>query len=341
MVGESFVSLSWAPSADTDVLGYKIYVDGVYKKYSKSTSATIDRLSPSTSYNITIKAYDKGYLYSNDSNVLPVTTLSSDKLAKDLMITKYIEGTTSSTSNIYNTAIEITNLTGHDVDLSNYYLNMQSKSGTGYYFSNAYQLEGNLEHGKSVVVIDPTANFSNFSPSQAKFVTNSSALTFTGSQYVELSYGVKYLKTISTNNYDMSFTTVDATGFKNVTNTNDNLSLYRNTNVTDPNVNFDIAEWTAYPMNYSTDLGTFLTTETPELSNFEFSIYPNPVANVLHVKGENISKITKAQIYDITGKLILEFEKPFVFKNNLDVSELSSGLYFIKIGDFSGKFIKK
>lgn len=341
MVGESFVSLSWAPSADTDVLGYKIYVDGVYKKYSKSTSATIDRLSPSTSYNITIKAYDKGYLYSNDSNVLPVTTLSSDKLAKDLMITKYIEGTTSSTSNIYNTAIEITNLTGHDVDLSNYYLNMQSKSGTGYYFSNAYQLEGNLEHGKSVVVIDPTANFSNFSPSQAKFVTNSSALTFTGSQYVELSYGVKYLKTISTNNYDMSFTTVDAIGFKNATNTNDNVSLYRNTNVTDPNVNFDIAEWTAYPMNYSTDLGTFLTTETPELSNFEFSIYPNPVANVLHVKGENISKITKAQIYDITGKLILEFEKPFVFKNNIDVSELSSGLYFIKIGDFSGKFIKK
>jgi hypothetical protein len=152
---------------------------------------------------------------------------------------------------------------------------------------------------------------------------------------------VKYLKTISTNNYDMSFTTVDAIGFKNVTNTNDNLSLYRNTNVTDPNVNFDIAEWTAYPMNYSTDLGTFLTTETPELSNFEFSIYPNPVANVLHVKGENISKITKAQIYDITGKLILEFEKPFVFKNNIDVSELSSGLYFIKIGDFSEKFIKK
>ena len=117
-------------SADTDVLGYRIYVNGVYNKYSKSTNTTIDRLSPSTSYNITIKAYDKGYLYSNDSNVLSVTTLSSDKLAKDLMITKYIEGTTSSTSNIYNTAIEITNLTGHDVDLSNYYLNMQSKSGT-------------------------------------------------------------------------------------------------------------------------------------------------------------------------------------------------------------------
>ena len=37
MVGESFVSLSWAPSADTDVLGYKIYVNGVYNKYSKST----------------------------------------------------------------------------------------------------------------------------------------------------------------------------------------------------------------------------------------------------------------------------------------------------------------
>lgn len=340
-VGESFVSLSWAPSADTDVLGYKIYVNGVYNKYSKSTSTTIDRLSPSTSYLITVKAYDKGYLYSNESNALSVSTLATDNLAKDLMITKYIEGTSSSATSTYNNAIEITNLTGHDVNLENYYLNKQSKSGTSYFFSDAYQLEGVLENGKSIVVIDPSAKFSNYSPSQAKFVTNSDALTYTGSQYVELSYGVKYLKTVSTNNYDMSFVTVDAVGLKNADNTNGNKSLYRNTNVTDPNINFDINEWTTYSTDYSVGLGTFLAAQNVEKPNFEFSIYPNPVIKDVNVKGKDLTKILKAEIFDFTGKLVLEIEKPFVLKNNIDVSKLSPGIYIIKLGDFSEKFIKK
>ena len=51
-------------SSDTDVLGYKVYVNGTYVKYSKTNSVAIDRLSPSTAYNVTVKAYDKGYLLS-------------------------------------------------------------------------------------------------------------------------------------------------------------------------------------------------------------------------------------------------------------------------------------
>ena len=338
--GESFLSLSWTASSDTDVLGYKIYVNGVYTKYSKTNSVVIDRLSPSTSYNITVKAYDKGYLLSGDSNTVSAATLASDNFAKDLMITKYIEGTTSSSTNVYNTALEITNLTGHNVDLGNYYLNIQFKSSTSYYFSDAYELEGTIENGKSIVIINPKSNFSNYSPTQSKFATNSTPMTFTGTQYVELSYGTKYLKTVSTNNYDMSFVTVDAVGTKDVSNTNGNKSLYRNTNVTDPNVNFTISEWTEYPMNYSNGLGTFLAAETPELPSFEISIYPNPVSNIINVKGENISKISKVQIYDITGKLVLEFEKPFIYQNTIDVSQLKSGIYIIKLDDVSQKFIK-
>ena len=340
-IGKSFVTISWLPSSDVDVLGYKIYVNGIYNKYTKSTTTTIDRLLPSSTYNITVKAYDKGYLLSNDSNVLEITTLSTDNLAKDLMITKYIEGTTSAATNNYNNAIEITNLTGHDVDLNNYYLNVQNTSGTSYYFSDAYQLEGNLEHGKSVVVIDPSASFSNFSPSNAKFVTNSPALTFTGGQYLELSYGTKYIKTASTNNYDMSFTTVDAIGFKNTTNANGNKSLYRNKDVVDPNVNFTIAEWTEYPINYSENLGTYLAAETIEKPHFEVSIYPNPVADFLNVNGANLNKIEKAELFDFTGKLVLEVNKPFILKNNLNVTSLSPGIYVLKLGETSQKFIKK
>ena len=48
---------------------------------------------------------------------------------KDLLITKYIEGSSN------NKALEITNLTNHEVDLKNYYLRIQLKGST-YYFSD-------------------------------------------------------------------------------------------------------------------------------------------------------------------------------------------------------------
>jgi len=340
-VGESFVTLSWTPSPDADVLGYKIYVNGTYVKYSKTNSVTIDRLSPSTAYNVTIKAYDKGYLLSPDSNQVSATTLSSDNYAKDLMITKYIEGTTSSSTDVYNTAIEITNLTGHDVDLGNYYLNIEFKSSTSYYLSDPYQLEGKISHGESIVIINPKSNFAGIDVNQYKFVTNSTPLTFTGSQYVELSYGIKTIKTPSTNNYQMLFVTVDAIGSRGTSNTNDNKSLYRKSNINNPNETFSVSEWIEYETNYATGLGSFLAANEPEKVELAFEIYPNPVTEKLYVTGKNLSKVSKAAIYDVSGKLILEINNPFNNFNSIDVSNYKTGIYILKINENSYKFLKK
>ena len=340
-LGKNFVTLSWTPSSDTDVLGYKVYVNGTYVKYSKTNSVTIDRLSPSTAYNVTVKAYDKGYLLSPDSNQVSATTLSSDNFAKDLMITKYIEGTTSSTSDVYNTAIEITNLTGHDVNLGNYYLNIEFKGTTSYYLSDPYQLEGKIAHGESIVIINPKSNFAGVDVNQYKFVTNSAPLTFTGSQYVELSYGTKTIKTASTNNYEMLFETVDAVGSRGISNTNANKSLYRNTNVNKPNSTFTASEWTEYGMNYATGLGSFLAANEPEKVDLAFEIYPNPVTEKLYVTGKNLSKVSKAAIYDVSGKLIQEINNPFNNFNSIDVSNYKTGIYILKIDENSYKFLKK
>ena len=333
-IGESFVTLNWNSNAEADLLGYKIYVNGEFYKNSKTNSVTVDRLSPSTSYDFTVKAYDNGYLLSSDSNVFNASTLSTDNLAKDLMITKYIEGSSN------NKAIEVTNLTGHDVDLSNYYLRIQLK-GTSYYFSDAYELEGKLNSGQSIVIINPYATLSNYSISQANFITNSPPLTYTGSQYVELAYGKKYLKTVSTNNYDMGFETVDGVGLSDVSNANGNMSLYRNTNIKDPNLSFTMTEWTGYSSNYATGLGTFLATSESIVKGLNLSIYPNPTSNLLYVKGEGLNRISKAEIYDFTGKLIMKLDKPFTVDNFIDVSALSYGNYILKLDEESIKFIKK
>ncbi len=69
-------------------------------------------------------------------------------------------------------------------------------------------------------------------------------------------------------------------------------------------------------------------------------IYPNPVKNnELFVKGENLNKITKAQIYDFSGKLIETIENPFKTTNKINLKGLAKGNYILKTDSFSTKFI--
>jgi hypothetical protein len=68
------------------------------------------------------------------------------------------------------------------------------------------------------------------------------------------------------------------------------------------------------------------------------SIYPNPTSDIISIKGvENIKSI---KVYSILGGL----EKEVFNTNQIDVSELSPGVHFIKINNgnvFSKKFIKQ
>jgi hypothetical protein len=67
------------------------------------------------------------------------------------------------------------------------------------------------------------------------------------------------------------------------------------------------------------------------------SVYPNPVRNELFIKsGTPVEKVT---IYDITGV-------PVMYQQSLngpsvDVSHLPDGVYFIRIENYTGKFVKK
>ncbi len=343
-VGASFIKLSWQPNTDTDLLGYQIFQDGKYIGYTKTTSFVADRLSPSTAYNFTVKAYDNAFLQSVDSNTVTITTLASDGFAKELMISKYIEGTTNFGTNQFNNAIEIINKTGHEVLLNNYHLSTQLKNTltNTYYFSESYMLEGVIAENERIVIVNPFASFTSYNVPEANYVTSSPPLSYTGTQYVELAYATKYLKTVSTNNHDIFYTTVDALGFKGVDNTLTNQSLYRNIDVVNPNSNFTLSEWTAYPMDYIVDLGTdsVLNVEENNLEN-EFVIYPNPVDNQLFLKGKNLDKVKNAKIYEASGKLLFSENAPFKNKNYLNISKLNVGVYYLQIDKKTLKFIKK
>ncbi len=325
--GAQFLTVTWQTSNSSDVIGYKIYKDGVLAGYTKGNTFTLDKLAPSTTYNITVKAYDNAYLYSTDSNLLQETTLATDSYAKDLMITKYLEGTTNSNDKIFNNAIEITNKTGYDVNLSNYTLSIQNYSAatSGYYFSDAYQFEGVVKDGETFVVINPEASFSCYNVSQAKFVTASPAMMYYGAQYLELSY---------------NGTAVDVVGFKDTSNTNGNKSLYRKSDINQPTNAFNTAEWDEYAMNYCANLGVLANDEI-KVTDHKIIIYPNPVTKgQLFADGKDISKVSTAKIFDISGKLMSTENNPFRSKNYIDVSSLQMGMYILVLDNQSFKFIK-
>lgn len=315
-----FATLSWAPSSSTDVIGYKIYQNGTLVGATKNTTFSIDHLTPSTTYNFTVKAYDNGYLLSPDSNTVSTTTMTSDIYAKDLFVSKYLEGTSN------NKGLEITNKTGHPVNLSDYRLSIQFPSGGNYYFPDPYELEGIVQNNETFVVLHPDANFSCYTINQAKFVTAAPQMTFSGSQYLELRY---------------KNSTVDAIGVSNTNNSSTlgNVSLYRKASVNQPNTSFNISEWDSYASNYCQNLGT-LSASDVILAGNEFKIYPNPVYDHIFVNGK-VENVKSAQILDFSGKLIYSENLPFKNKKNIAVQNLTAGSYLLKLDERVYQFIKK
>lgn len=315
-----FSTLSWTPSTSTDVIGYKIYQNGNLVGTTKSSTFTADHLTPSTTYTFTVKAYDNGYLLSPDSNTVSTTTLASDIYAKDLFVSKYLEGSSN------NKGLEISNRTGHAVNLSDYRLSIQFPSGSNYYFPDPYELEGIIQNNETFVVLNPDANFPCYTINQAKFVTAAPQMTFSGSQYLELRY---------------KSTTVDAMGVPSTNNSSvlGNVSLYRKTDINQPNTVFNSNEWDSYPSNYCQNLGTLSASDHITSGN-AFRMYPNPVPDQIFIEGKT-DQVKSVQILDFSGKLLYSEKLPFKNKKSISVQNLTPGSYLLKMDDKVYPFIKK
>ncbi|WP_160138909.1 endonuclease [Chryseobacterium sp. c4a] len=85
---------------------------------------------------------------------------------------------------------------------------------------------------------------------------------------------------------------------------------------------------------------TLSTSENNITKSTEFTIYPNPIKNnELFVRGENLNKISKAQIFDLSGKVIETIANPFQNSNKINLKGLVKGTYILKTDNFSTKFI--
>lgn len=74
------------------------------------------------------------------------------------------------------------------------------------------------------------------------------------------------------------------------------------------------------------------------------SVYPNPTSNILNIDYQTVSTLNQLQIVDVTGKHIRYIEvSPNTQKGtlNVNVSELSAGVYFLRTQTETGTYVTK
>ena len=77
-----------------------------------------------------------------------------------------------------------------------------------------------------------------------------------------------------------------------------------------------------------------LSINDPIITN-NLLLYPNPVDDKLFIQG--LQKETKVSIYNILGKLVLSKTT----SSEIDVNNLKTGIYFIKVTDIEGQLVRR
>jgi hypothetical protein len=67
--------------------------------------------------------------------------------------------------------------------------------------------------------------------------------------------------------------------------------------------------------------------------NRQVAIYPNPVTDTFTIK----TNVTSLNIYDITGKLVIEFRGQFRAGEEFNISNLNKGIYLIELKNEVGQ----
>lgn len=102
-----------------------------------------------------------------------------------------------------------------------------------------------------------------------------------------------------------------------------------------------------FDYNFPITTNTFTTTIAAlKVTDFDFgthfTLYPNPVKNVLNLQSKDNTKVNSIEIYNTLGQVVLAVPNAI---SSVDVSSLESGNYFVKVnadlGVSNTKFIKE
>ena len=299
------LQVSWDSSFDNvSVDYYNIYIDGNLYANTQNTSYFVSGLFANTNYCFNITAVDQSQNSSSFSQQECITTLEQSNTTNELFISEYVEGSSN------NKAIEIANFTGESINLNDYSLARNINSGTNW--GEMLQLNGEILHGDVYIVSKGNADEQILSNSDQ--LSSADAISFNGDDPVGL---------FKDNNL------IDIFGFFNGDNDYANSTYVRNESIVNPNINFNIDEWSYYPNNSFEFLGFHNQNLTIEENIFkDLKIYPIPTTNKLLFIKSNLDYFY--EVFDVKGvKLLNGFNSTGI--NSVNTLKLNSGIYFLKI----------
>lgn len=300
------IALSWTAATDNiGVTSYDIYANGSLKTTVSGTltSTIVANLSSSTAYNFYVIAKDASGNSSPQSNIATETTLPGQSGGNTSCGTENFETIPPADSPYATQTWTNNNITWTATDART----DQTISGKAITIRNGSLTSSTISGGIQSLSVK----------AQLKFGGNA------GNLNVQIN-GVT-VGTIPYTSADPSLITIN-----NINVSGDFVIKIVNP-VSSNRVAIDDLSWTCN----NTTLGTNETTKQKA-----FSIYPNPVKNnELFVKGENLSKISKVEIYDLSGKLIEVIANPFKNSNKINLKGLTKGNYILKTDIATTKFI--
>ena len=298
------IALSWTAATDNvGVTSYQIYANGTLKATvsGTTTATTVTGLTPLTQYTFYVIAKDAYGNSSPQSTTATATTLDGPA-----------GGGSCGTE-------DFEMITG----AANTYLTANwTNNGISWTATDA-RVDQTINN-KAITIRNGALTSSTLS-SGIQNLTLTTQLKFTGSAG-NINVFVNDVNVGTIHYSDVATTTT----IYNI-NVSGNVVIKLTNSSTSNRVALDDLTWTCF--------GTLGTAETKS-DKSEFTIYPNPVRNnELFVKGENLNKISKADIYDLSGKLIETIANPFKNSNKINLKGVVKGTYILKTDHFSTKFI--
>ena len=83
--------------------------------------------------------------------------------------------------------------------------------------------------------------------------------------------------------------------------------------------------------------GIYETEQTSSLN-----LYPNPVQDKLYIETQALTQTLTIEIYDVYGRVQnLRNSETQKLRNSIDVTDLNSGVYFVKVRTENGNIVKR
>jgi bacillolysin len=297
-------NLSWTAATDNvGVTGYDVYQGTVLKSTVTGTTYAVTGLTASTAYSFSVKAKDAAGNVSADSNTVNITTTGTT-----------VTYCTSKGNSVADEYIDYVAIGG----IAN-----TTAGNAGY--GNFTSLTGNLPYGSNTIILSAGFSGSAYTEYWRVWIDFNKNGTFETSEQM-----VAGSSSLSTN---LSYTfTVPTTALAGTTRMR--VSMKYNAASTACET-FSYGEVEDYTVNIGGTAIAGLTANTfaSELSNednlFDYAIYPNPTSNSINIKMGDSRKTS----YRILNYLGQQVDAGKLSENNINVSKLSTGTYFVEVND--------